>query len=131
VVVVAVVVGALWVRQQRTQAFVDGPVISQGRFWPDDGTDDGYSGTLDFTGGCIRAGTAAVVWTAGTSWDEEGRAVVTPEGHHLSDGDSFSSGVGYLPMSQDDFLADDAVARALADCEVTEVVVLVGQINPI
>jgi hypothetical protein len=124
-----VAVGGLWVHRQRTEVFTDGPVISRGLFWPDDGTDDGLGGTLDMADGCIRVGEAAVVWPAGTSWDADDRAVVTPEGHHLSDGDSFDSGVGYLPMSQDDFLTDDAVARALGDCEATEVVVLVDQVQ--
>jgi hypothetical protein len=107
------------------QPTVDGPVISRGAAWSDDGTDDGVSGTLDFSAGCIRVGPRLVVWPSGARWDAEDRAVVTDEGTRFHDGDSFSSGVGYLPDSKTDLLSDGTVATVIRDCRVTDVLVLV------
>jgi hypothetical protein len=116
------------VHANRMQPDVDGAVISRGPAWSDDGSDDGVGGTLDFSDGCIRVGTTLVVWPSGAKWDADDRAVVTNEGTRFHDGDSFASGVGYLPGSQAELLAEDAVARVIRDCSVTDVLVLVEEV---
>ena len=124
------IAAALVVHASRMEPSVDGPVIARGSGWPDDGTDDGFGGTLDFSDGCIRVGESLVVWPHGASWEPKEQVVVTKEGTRFRDGDAFNSGVGYLPGTQDEFLANDAVAKVVRDCKVSEVLVLVEEVFP-
>ena len=103
---------------------VDGPVMSRRAHWGDDGSDDGFEGTVSITPTCVLVGTHAVVWPSGTSWDADGQAVRTEDGTEIVDGDQISSGVGSLPMPEDEFFADEGVRDALGGCEFDDLVVM-------
>ena len=101
---------------------VDGPLLA----WDGDATADGMdaqvAGTLRLEDDCLLlsadGGTSAVMWPAGTTWDDGRQVVVLSDGTDVALGDRITSGGGYIQLGSDAIPASSA-AEPLAGCAPT------------
>lgn len=102
---------------------VDGPVMRYPEPSDSDHAMDAVvSGVLELDGSCLYiagdgiAERNPILWPAGTPWDEEDQAVISPIGELMAVGDEVSGGGGYLYVANVERLAGPQASSLAADC---------------
>lgn len=78
-------------------------------------------GVLELDGACLYAAVEIgerypIVWPAGTRWDEQNQAVVSPVGESMAIGDEVYGGGGYLYVADVNRIAGPRASSLAADC---------------
>ncbi|WP_432485870.1 hypothetical protein [Kineococcus esterisolvens] len=91
---------------------IDGPVITvTGTF---DSTLEAVGATVTLDEGCLRSEDSVLVWSEGTTWDEQNQEVVQPDGTRVPPGAGISLNAHALP-DLEEALGEDG-ARAVEAC---------------
>lgn len=116
-----------------TAATVDGPVLISGI--TNEGMEAQFSGKITINDTCIEAGSpnSGIAWPAGTTWDDNKKAVVLPDGRLIQDSQSITAVGGEIPTTNSDSNSslDPQLDTAAQKCEFETVFILNGDSNNI
>jgi len=102
---------------------VDGPVMRHPKHSDsNEGLTAEVRGVLELDGSCLYVarddigGRYPIVWPAGTRWDQEKQAVVSPMGESMAIGDEVYGGGGYFYVADVEQIAGPQASSLAADC---------------
>ena len=100
----------------RAELKTDGPLVVVDADWRGAGVSmlAMGGGVLSVEGDCVRLGDSPVVWSDGTSWDDDERTVRLPGDRLARPGDTIVGGGGYLSFESEE--EQSRLGRLLGDC---------------